>query len=625
MELFRGYIVTNGKASMQKFKDADLLSLDEVKDADSYAGVLGSQTILIDIDDGDQAETLMDIVEEKQLNCLVLQTTRGKHFYFKNTGISNNGVHKRLACGLVADIKCGSKASYGVLKKDGEERFVEWEPEVEGEFDELPRWLEPVSGAKDFNDLAEGDGRNQSLFTYILTLQSEGYTKEETRETIRVINDFVLKEPLDQNELETILRDDAFSQEVFFKKNVFLFDKFAQFLCTQSNIIKIHGQLHVYKDGVYVPGKGEIEAAMISYIPNLKKAQRTEVMEYLQLIVRENTEVADARYIPFKNGIYDIVEDELLPFSPDIVVTNKTPYDYNPGAYDELMDITLDKMACKDSEIRAVMEECAGYCLYRRNELGKAFILTGEKANGKSTFLDLVKKMLGEENISALDLNEMAERFSTAMMFGKLANIGDDIGDEFLMGKHVSNFKKIVTGNRIKAEFKGQDGFEFEPYTKLLFAANTIPRMRDQTGAVLRRLVIIPFNAKFTKEDPDYDPYIKYKLIEPGPMEYFISIAVAGLRRVLENNQFTQSAAIDEQVREYELQTNPVVGFINLLEESDVVNKSSKGIYSKYQGWCYETGGKPMSKSYIDNAVKRHFGLEIEKKVDDYYFTRSRG
>ena len=625
MELFRGYIVTNGKASMQKFKDVDLMTLEQVRDADSYAGVLGSQTILIDIDDGEQAETLMDIVEEKQLNCLVLQTSRGKHFYFKNTGISNNGVHKRLACGLVADIKCGSKASYGVLKKDGEERFVEWEPEVEGEFDELPRWLEPVSGAKDFNDLAEGDGRNQSLFTYILTLQSEGYTKEETRETIRVINDFVLKEPLDQNELETILRDDAFSQEVFFKKNVFLFDKFAQFLCTQSNIIKIHGQLHVYKDGVYVPGKGEIEAAMISYIPNLKKAQRTEVMEYLQLIVRENTEVADARYIPFKNGIYDIVEDELLPFSPDIVVTNKTPYDYKPEAYNELMDITLDKMACGDEQIRAVMEECAGYCLYRRNELGKAFILTGEKANGKSTFLDLVKKMLGEENISALDLNEMAERFSTAMMFGKLANIGDDIGDEFLMGKHVSNFKKIVTGNRIKAEFKGQDGFEFEPYTKLLFAANTIPRMRDQTGAVLRRLVIIPFNAKFTKEDPDYDPYIKYKLIEPGPMEYFISIAVAGLRRVLENNQFTQSAAIDEQVREYELQTNPVVGFINLLEESDVVNKSSKGIYSKYQGWCYETGGKPMSKSYIDNAVKRHFGLEIEKKVDDYYFTRSRG
>ena len=159
-------------------------------------------------------------------------------------------------------------------------------------------------------------------------------------------------------------------------------------------------------------------------------------------------------------------------------------------------------------------------------------------------------------------------------------------------------------------------------YTKLLFAANTIPRMRDQTGAVLRRLVIIPFNAKFTKDDPDYDPYIKYKLIEPEPMEYFINVAVEGLRRVLENNEFTQSEAIEEQIHEYELQTNPVVGFLHWLKEGDVVNKTTRSVYNKYQTWCFENGGKSMSKSYLDNAVKKEFDVVIEEKADDYYFTR---
>lgn len=622
MKLFSGYIVTNGKSSIQKFKDAELQTLDDVRECDSYAGVLSPDAILLDIDDGDQAEKLMDIVEEKQLNCLVVQTSRGKHFYFKNTDVDTNSIHKHLACGLVADIKTGRKASYGVLKKNGEERFIEWEPEFEGEFDELPCWLHPVDGSRDFENMSEGDGRNQSLFTYILTLQSEGFTREETRETIRVINDFILEEPLGTNELETILRDDAFSEEVFFRKNTFLFDKFAQFLCTQSNIIKINGQLHVYKDGVYVPGKNEIEAAMIKYIPNLKKAQRSEVMDYLYLIVRENTDVADANYIAFKNGIYDLAEDTLIPFDPSIVVTNKVCFDYKPDAYNELVDSTLDKMACFDPEIRAVMEECAGYCLYRRNELGKAFILTGEKANGKSTYLDMVKTMLGVENISALDLNEMAERFSTAMMFGKLANIGDDIGDEFLMGKHVSNFKKIVTGNRIKAEFKGMDAFEFEPYTKLLFAANTIPRMRDQTGAVLRRLIIIPFNAKFTKEDPDYDPYIKYKLIKPEAMEYFAALAIQGLRRVLENNEFTQSAKIDSEIQEYEYQTNPVLSYMDFLNERDVINHTTAGIYNDYKLWAWDNGGKAISKSHLENYVKKHFNVRIEKKADDFYFVK---
>lgn len=64
------------------------------------------------------------------------------------------------------------------------------------------------------------------------------------------------------------------------------------------------------------------------------------------------------------------------------------------------------------------------------------------------------------------------------MMFGKLANIGDDIGDDFLQGSQVATFKKVVSGNRIKAERKGQDPFEFNPYVKLLFSANDISYMR---------------------------------------------------------------------------------------------------------------------------------------------------
>lgn len=72
-------------------------------------------------------------------------------------------------------------------------------------------------------------------------------------------------------------------------------------------------------------------------------------------------------------------------------------------------------------------EDEGHYCLYRRNELGKAFILIGDKSNGKSTFLHVVKNMLGDKNIASLDLKELGDRFKTAELFGKLANIGDDI------------------------------------------------------------------------------------------------------------------------------------------------------------------------------------------------------
>jgi putative DNA primase/helicase len=135
------------------------------------------------------------------------------------------------------------------------------------------------------------------------------------------------------------------------------------------------------------------------------------------------------------------------------VVTNRIPWDYNPEAYDDLTDTTLTKIACGDPAIRALLEESAGYCLFKRNELGKAFILTGTGSNGKSTFLNMLKNMLGHGNVSSLDLKKLSDRFSTVMLFGKLANIGDDISDEFLVD--TSMFKKIVTGESIDAEQKG--------------------------------------------------------------------------------------------------------------------------------------------------------------------------
>lgn len=615
--LYKGYILSKGKKAIEAFKGrTEFKTYEQVQDADGFAGVLAEDTILIDIDDWEQSEILMNIVEELQLDCKVYQTRKGRHFLFKNRLIARNRTHVQLAVGLTADIKCGSRTSYEVIKIDGEERFCEWDIEEGLEYQELPKWLFPTKAVIDFLHMEAGDGRNQALFNYILTLTANDLTVEQTRECIRIMNRFVLKEPLDDSELDVILRDEAFQKPVFFNDRAFLFDKFATWLASNRYVVKINGQLHIYHDGVYVNGYREIEADMIQCIPNLRKTQRREVIDYMELIAEEK-KIADARYIAFQNGVYDIVTDELLPFSPDIVITNRIPWDYNPDAYHELTDRTLNKLACSDKTIRMLLEECIGYCFYRRNELGKAFILTGDKSNGKSTFLDMVKAVLGESNISALDLKELGDRFTTSMMFGKLANIGDDIGDDFLQGSQVSIFKKIVTGNRIKAERKGQDPFEFNPFVKLLFSANDIPRMRDKTGAVQRRLVIIPFNARFSKSDPDFDPFIKYKLAEPGAMEYLIQLGIAGLKRVVTDNQFTPSAQVQEQLDEYEQENNPIIAFIAETGVDMIENEPTNEVYKRYQVFCADNSMTPMSNIVFTKQINKRLEFRaIQKKLN---------
>ncbi len=615
---FKGYVETKNKESVEKIKGrTDFKTFEQVQSLPEYAGILDAETILIDIDDYESSEILYKIVTEKLLKCRVYKTRRGKHFLFKNSGVTSNKTGCSLAVGLKADIKLGTRNSYEVLKYDGKNREILYDVPEGEEADLLPRWLYPIKYNMEFLNMEIGDGRNQALFNYILTLQSNDFSVEEARETIRLINTFVLKTPLEDSEIETILRDDAFKKPIFFSGASFLFDKFAAFLKNNAHIIKINNQLHIYRNGIYISGDEEIENEMIKHIPQLNRAKRAEVIAYLNVLIRDSTSPEDANLIAFQNGLFNILDNSFMPFTPEHIITNKIMWDYNPCAYSELADDVLNRLSCNDPQIRALLEEAIGYCFYRRNELGKAFILIGDKSNGKSTFLSMVQNLLGDQNISSLDLKELGERFKTAELFGKLANVGDDIGDEFIA--NASIFRKLVTGDRVTAEHKGCNPFEFNNYAKFLFSANNIPRIKDKTGAVQRRLVIIPFNANFSVNTTGFDPYIKYKLKNSEVMEYLIKIGIEGLQRVLTYRKFTHSDRVQKEMDEYEESNNPILGFFRECdaEEFQIENEPTNKVYKRYLEFCLSNSLQPMSNIEFSKQVNRILNLTIiDKKIN---------
>ncbi len=609
MQLFRGYVPTKDKQCLEKFKGRKRLNtFEDVQDLDEYAAILGDETILIDVDDGKTSDLLFEIVQDLDLKCRVYATTRGKHFYFKNPEglVEKSWTKQLLAVGIETDAKVGRNNSYAIMRFNGVDREIIQDC-PEDEIQVLPKWLTPVKTNMKFLEMEAGDGRNQSLFNYILTLQSEDFTKEEARETIRMINRYILSDPLSDRELETILRDDAFQKPVFFKGSTFLFDKFATYLKNNNHIVKINNQLHIYKDGIYVPGHAEIESQMIKHIPHLKRANRSEVLAYLEIMIEGEAKTTNPNMIAFSNGLYNIKDGSFKDFTPEIVITNKIPWPYNPAAHSDLLDHTLNRLACDDAEVRALLEEMVGYCLYRRNELGKAFILIGDKSNGKSTFLHVVKNMLGNQNIASLDLKELGDRFKTAELFGKLANIGDDIGDEFIANASV--FKKLVTGDRVNVERKGQDPFEFNNYAKFLFSANNIPRMKDKTGAVQRRLVIVPFDAKFSPNDPDFRPFIKDELCEQEAMEYLILLGLNALKAVLNNARFTTSKRVQGQLDEYEQNNNPIIGFIQEVGLDGIVNEATNTVYRRYKEYCIANNFQALSAIEFSRQICKRCGF----------------
>lgn len=627
MNLYRGFVPTSGKRAVMPFKDkssSELLTLEEAQRYSEYAGILATSTVLIDIDDQEQSDILFNIVKEKQLQCKVIATTRGKHFLFHADKPFVNRTHCKMGIGLTCDYKGTNGSSYQVLKHNGVEREVLYDT---GSYQNLPKFLYPVKTNMDVLGMSNGDGRNNALFSYILPLQQNDFTKEECRECIKIINEFVLKDPLSDDELSVVIRDGAFEKPSFFNsKGSFWFDKFAKYLQQAENIVKINGRLHIFRDGIYEQGDDYIESVMIQHIPYLSRSKRQEVLAYLELLVSKESSVADANLIAFKNGVLNLADMSFSDFSPEFVITNKIPHNYNPDAKSDLLDGVLNKLACGDENVKTLLLQSIGYCFYRRNELRKSFFLLGEKRNGKSTFLDMVGTLLGEDNTSNLDLCEIGDRFRTAELTGKLANIGDDINDEWISNSAI--FKKVVSGSVITVERKGKDPFKLSSFAKFFFSANALPRIGrgKDSSAVLDRLVIIPFDAIFTKNDDDYDPFIKYKLRDETVMEALIAQAVPALREVLAEQEFAHCSKVDRSLEEFEKSNNPILEFFEELDEEDYLNEPIKLVYQKYSTFCLSNNLQAISAIEFQKQMKKQFSLAIKtilhngKKVRVYMY-----
>ena len=319
------------------------------------------------------------------------------------------------------------------------------------------------------------------------------------------------------------------------------------------------------------------------------------------------------KYVGLKSEILDLETKSAFPYSPEWIINNRIDFDYDDACYHEAMDKTLNKVCCGDPEIRALFEEMVGYTLYRKNSMQVCFILTGEGSNGKSTILNCIKRLVGKQNYTSLDLRELEDNFKPAELYGKLANIGDDISAKYIENSSV--FKKCVTGESFMVNRKYGQPFELESYATQIFCANELPQVNDKSDGFSRRIVIVPFNATFKKTDPDYDPFIEDKLMTYEAMEYLLRVAIEGLRRVIINKGFTKSTKGEAEKTEYMKMNNNVLEWIE--SEPFVEHQPVSDVYMAYQVWCTQNGCNYVKKINFSKEIKKHYGLVSKPKTVD--------
>lgn len=623
------FLILNGKQPTHSFKDKGK-TWDEVKEFESVGLIVPKGYLVLDFDTQTDADIMLEIVNAFDLKCKVVKTTRGIHCYFKKGEIEKSFIKSRLAIGIYSDCKNGTKRSYVKVKSDGKMREVlkkcKW-----SEMQEVPRWLYPISAPSkkfEFKGMGDGDGRNQELFNYVVYLQSKGFKKDEIKETIRIINEFVLADPLSEHEVETILRDEAFKPDDVIeaqikeaaRKTGFKHNEFGDELIENFKIITLNGQMYVYENGYYQQDERIIERKMIDLYPSIKQKDRAEVLSYIK--IKTHTPNDSIRINPYilnlKNTRLDIRNGNAMAFTHEAIEFDRIPVEYEPSAYCADLDKMLNRVFLGDREVIDLFEEMLGACLIKHNRYQKAFMLYGGGANGKSTILDMLKIFIGRNNYSSIELDKLTtDKFAAAELENKLANIGDDLNNTTL--KDTGTLKKLFSGNDLLVQRKNERPFTLSPFATHIFSCNDIPRSFDRSQGFYRRWIFIPFNAKFTKDDPDYDPMIEDKITTPKALSYLLNIGIRGAQRLIRNGGFTEPESVQEALEAYIADNSTTLSWIDDvgLSEAYMVSKPTDELYSEFMDWCKLSGIKSRGvtgKKTFYKEIIRKYGFEDRPK-----------
>lgn len=479
-------------------------------------------------------------------------------------------------------------------------------------------------------------GRNNMLFKMACGLQAQSWDDDAITASVEVFNSMKCKPPLPDYEVGKILesalklpkgksaewyeehRKDGEDTAKRGRPRKFEHNKVAQTLIDEYGACLIDGETPAIRQGGrYVLGWDAFDSAIIGMHDDCTVSNRKEVKAYIQ--VRATARKQSSPYlIAFTNGVLDVRTMELRDWTPDDVIPNVIPHRWNPDAKGEALDAVLDKMACGDVATCLNLAEFIGVCMVRSAKLCPFFpVLIGIGSNGKSTYIELLKNVVGDENISGLQPKEIAAHFLASHIVGKTANLGDDISSGYLDDRDCAVIKSVATGDLMFTDVKGGKGFHFQPYCTMVFSCNQFPRLADTTPGFMRRLFPVEFNAVFSPDDPDFDPMIGEKLAQEESLEHACVIGVEGLRRVLAQHRPTPNSMSESMRSEIARDGNTGLQWFNddEITADSLVGMTKEEAYRKYLDWCERNGYSrtAMGSGTLSALIGTYFRLKCTK------------
>jgi len=199
--------------------------------------------------------------------------------------------------------------------------------------------------------------------------------------------------------------------------------------------------------------------------------------------------------IPMQNGLLDwsTWPPVLHPPSDKYYTRTYLPYPWKGEAHSDLWGKFLASVTRGDQEIEELLQMWAGYCLTKERGQQKFMIAYGEAGTGKSVYMSVLTSMLGAENVSSVNLDDFNDPNALYSTYGKMLNACDETSKQLEDG--IENIVKgYVSGGKVSFKKLWSDRFDALPTAKLLIATNHLPKFKDTSNGVWRRIILAPFD-----------------------------------------------------------------------------------------------------------------------------------
>lgn len=308
---------------------------------------------------------------------------------------------------------------------------------------------------------------------------------------------------------------------------------------------------------------------------------------------------------------------------PNFFSKNFVPYAFSwAGGEVPLFARYLDRVI-PDRNVQRMLQQLTGLALSDITHYEKMWFLTGSGANGKSVFADILTHLVGEKNVCHLDIQQIGQKYMSWPLTENKLNIAHDLAaaNSSAMEKVEGVLKQVVSGQRLNVERKYENTHTGLCTARVVFVTNSLPAFSDQSDAIFRRTVIIPFLERIPLEEQD--PTLTNQILTTELPAIF-NWGVVGLADVLTNGVFESPASLEMKKRHFAT-CNRERDFLNsACERHRTGFVSSAQLYANYRVWSAECGCTPIALSSFCQTIETAFP-EVERKQRSIEGERVRG